>query len=139
MGPRPLSKPPFLAAASSITCLPGSLYLPSFGGLLSKHNVCVHLLLSSTPPFLLWLLWSCRADPAGSVRPPPSLNPCENVGTVFHAIDRGTILYGEERGCLSMLKYAELCVHFSFCRFYGFRLLNRESFHLLIEELDYVE
>lgn len=51
---------------SCVAALPGSVYLPSFQGLLSKHTVCVHLFPSSIarrlpPPacaLLLWLLWS---------------------------------------------------------------------------------
>lgn len=50
---------------SCVAALPGSVYLPSFRGLLSKHTVCIHLFPSSIarrlPPsihfLLLWLLW----------------------------------------------------------------------------------
>lgn len=51
---------------SCVAALPGSVYLPSFQGLLSKHTVCVHLFPSSIAQclplpacaLLLWLLWS---------------------------------------------------------------------------------
>lgn len=62
---------------SCVTALPGSVYLPSVQGLLSKHTVCVHLFPSSIarrlhPPacsLLLCLLGRRRTDPAGKVLP----------------------------------------------------------------------